>query len=252
MSSKNIISFNNVSFSYSKIPVLENVNFKIKEFASACILGPNGGGKSTLLKLILGLIKPATGKVKVFNSFPEKVRSKVGYMPQYTSFDSLFPITVMDVVLMGRIEKHLYWGYSKKDKEVALRVLNLLSLEDLISNSFSSLSGGQRQRVLIARALVSEPELLLLDEPTVNIDPGIEEDFFEILEKLNGRVTILTVSHDIGFVSKRFKNVLCVNRTVIKHPTGKLTHNAISQIYEKNIRIVHHDKHTCVIGDKHD
>ena len=250
MPTKDIISFENVSFSYSKIPVLENVSFKIKEFASTCILGPNGGGKSTFLKLILGLIKPATGKVRVFNSFPASVRMKIGYMPQYTSFDSLFPITVMGVVLTGRVEKHLCGRYSKKDKETALKVLSLLSLEDLINKNFSSLSGGQRQRVLIARALVSEPELLLLDEPTVNVDPGVEEDLIEILGKLSKKVTILTVSHDLGFVSRQFKNVLCVNRTVIKHPTSELTGNIISQIYDKDIRIVHHDKHTCIIGDE--
>ncbi len=250
MSSKDIISFENVSFSYSKIPVLENVNFKIKEFASACIIGPNGGGKSTLLKLILGLLKPVVGKVKVYNSSPGKVRSKIGYMPQYTSVDSLFPITVMGVVLMGRIEKHLCGPYSKNDKEIAYRTLKLLRLEGVINNNFASLSGGQRQRVLIARALVSEPDLLLLDEPTVNVDPGVEEDFLEILESLSKQVTILTVSHDLGFVSKQFKNVLCVNKTVIKHPTSELTGSMISQIYDKKIRIVHHDKHTCVIGNK--
>ena len=250
MPTKDIISFENVSFSYSKIPVLENVSFKVKEFASACILGPNGGGKSTLLKLILGLIKPATGKVRVFNSFPASVRMKIGYMPQYTSFDSLFPITVMGVVLTGRVEKHLCGRYSQKDKETALEVLNLLNLENLINKNFSSLSGGQRQRVLIARALVSEPELLLLDEPTVNVDPGVGEDLIEILGKLSKKVTILTVSHDLGFVSRQFKNVLCVNRTVIKHPTSELTGNIISQIYDKDIRIVHHDKHTCIIGDE--
>jgi len=252
MSLKEIISFENVSFSYNKIRVLENVNFKIKEFASACILGPNGGGKSTLLKLILGLIKPNIGKVKIFNSSPEKMRWKIGYMPQYMSFDSLFPINIMDVVLMGRVEKHLFGRYSKKDKEIALKVLNLLSLEGCINSNFSSLSGGQRQRALIARALASEPELLLLDEPTVNVDPGVEEDFFEILEELGEHVTILTVSHDIGFVPKKFKNVLCVNRTVIEHPTSQLTGDVISQMYKKNMRIVHHDKHACIIGDENE
>jgi len=248
MSSKDIISFENVSFSYSKIPVLENVNFKIKEFASACIIGPNGGGKSTLLKLILGLIKPGTGKVKIFNSHPEKARGKIGYMPQYTSFDSLFPITVIGVVLTGRAEKHFCGRYSKNDREISLNALSLLSLEHLAHKNFSSLSGGQRQRALIARALVSDPELLLLDEPTVNVDPGVEEDFADILEALSKRVTILTVSHDIGFVPKQYKNVLCVNKTIIMHPTSELTGNIISNIYGKNIRIVHHDKHTCVIG----
>jgi zinc transport system ATP-binding protein len=250
MRSKDIVSFENVSFSYNRTPVLKNINFIIKEFASACILGPNGGGKSTLLKLILGLVKPDAGRIKVFNSSPEKIRAKIGYMPQYTNFDPFFPVTVIDIVLMGRIEKHLFGRYSQKDRDIALSVLKLLSLEDLININFSSLSGGQRQRVLVARALVSEPELLLLDEPTVNIDPGIEEDFLEILEKLSKKVTILTVSHDLGFVSKQYKNVLCVNKTVIQHPTSELTGSIISQIYEKNMRIVHHDKHTCVIGDK--
>jgi zinc transport system ATP-binding protein len=222
MADKNIITFENVYFSYNKAPVLENVSFQVKELSSVCILGPNGGGKSTLLKLILGLIKPVSGKIRVLGAPPEKVRRRIGYMPQYTSFDPFFPIRVMDIVLMGRLEQHWLGAYSRKDKEAAWRTLELLSLEDVVNKNFSSLSGGQRQRVLIARALASEPEILLLDEPTANIDPGFEIDLQKTLEILSRKVTILTVSHDVGFVSKQYKNVLCVNRTVIKHPTGKI------------------------------
>ncbi len=248
MSKKDIICFENICFNYNKVSILKDVNFKIKEFASACIIGPNGGGKSTLIKLILGLIKPTSGKVTVFDSPPIKVHHKIGYMPQYASLDALFPITVFDVILMGRIKKKIFNFYSKEDRNIVYEIIDLLALGNIQKQNFSSLSGGQRQRVLIARALASNPKLLLLDEPTSNFDPRVEEDFLEILEVLSKKITILTVSHDIGFVAKQFKDVLCVNKTVIKHPTSSLSGDIIAQMYNKDIRLVQHDKHSCIIG----
>jgi len=250
--SETIVKFDNVSFQYErKVTILENVNFKIKKLSSVCILGPNGGGKSTLLKLILGFVKPTSGKITICNSSPDKYRSKIGYMPQYHIFDSSFPIRVIDIVLMGKISNPWFCFYSSKEKKAAFEILDLLKLADLANQNFSDLSGGQRQRVLIARALVSNPKLLLLDEPTSNIDPEFEEQFFQILDKLSTHVTILTVSHDLGFVSKQYKDVLCVNRTVIKHPTSALTGDIISSIYHKDVRMVNHDKHSCKNHNTH-
>ena len=249
------VLFSNVTFSYqSSNNVLENASFQIMKGGMVSIIGPNGGGKTTLIKLILGLLKPIEGSISVLDLSPEKARIKTGYMPQYTSFDSKFPISVMETVLMGRIEKHLFGPYAKKDKDAAMNSLSEVGLDPLqiAKKPFFSLSGGQKQRVLIARALVSEPELLLLDEPTSNVDPAAEEQFFHLILKLNKKMTIVTVSHDLGFVNRIFKDVLCVNKTVIKHPTGQLSKNIMEELYSKDVRYVHHDKHSCTLGDKHE
>ena len=202
MKKNNIIEIKDLDFSYeNNIPVLENVNLTFSELESACIVGPNGGGKSTLLFLLLGLLKPSRGSIKIFGKSPIEARVDIGYMPQYIHLDTEFPICVSEVVLMGRLHDG-YWGrYSKNDREVAMEAMREMSVEHLSKRLFSELSGGQRQRVLIARALTCNPKLLLLDEPTANIDPGMQEQFYETLYTLNQRMSILTVSHDLGFVS---------------------------------------------------
>jgi zinc transport system ATP-binding protein len=215
MSGQTIVSFKDVSFSYrEKLPVLENVNLNISKYESACIVGPNGGGKTTLLNLILGLLKPDKGKIEIFGGSPEEARRKIGYMPQYTQFDSLFPVSVMEVVA------------------------------DLADRSFSTLSGGQKQRALIARALTCEPELLLLDEPTANIDPAVQENFYEIVAELNKSMAVLLVSHDLGIVSQKIESVICVNREVHIHPSSELNGRLIQELYGHDINIIRHD-HRC-------
>jgi zinc transport system ATP-binding protein len=207
-----------------------------------CVVGPNGGGKSTLLKIILGLFRPDSGRVRVLGTTPARARSRIGYMPQYAHHDPQFPVTVMDVVLMGRLERG--WGgpYSGEDKIAAKAALAELGLMDLRGRLFNALSGGQRQRVLIARALATDPELLILDEPTANVDVMVEARFLDILKELNHRMTIVMATHDLGFVSDIVSNVVCVNRRVIVHPTSELTGDMMSDIYGGEVRAIHHDR----------
>ena len=241
-----IVEFESVTFAYEQFPVLENVNLSIPRGEFASIVGPNGGGKTTMLKLILGLLVPLKGEIRLFGDTPRRTRNKVGYTPQFLRIDESFPVSVSDVVLMGRMVTGLgkIW-YDKQDYAAANRALETMRLADVKSRPFQSLSGGQRQRVLIARALCGEPELLLLDEPTSNIDPSSEEVLFDILAELNKRLTIILVSHDIGFVSKLVNSVICVNRSVVVHPTSELNGKMIRDIYgSDNLQMIRHD-HRC-------
>ena len=248
----NVVVLKDVFFNYNSSPVLENVNLTISEGEFASIVGPNGGGKSTLLKLILGLLHPNSGELSVFGKTPEKSRQRIGYMPQYVQFDARFPITVIDVVLMGRLGNRLGGRYSKKDRLIAEQSLEEVNMAGLARRSFSDLSGGQRQRVLIARALSCEPDLLLLDEPTANIDPEVEEALFEILRSLNERMTIMIATHDIGFVSQSVKSVVCVNRCVVVHPTSELSGDLIKDIYGADVCMIRHDHRCSVEGHEND
>lgn len=245
MEKNNIIEIKDLDFSYeSNMPVLENVNLTFCELESACIVGPNGGGKSTLLYLLLGLLKPNRGSISIFGKAPVEARQDIGYMPQYIQLDHEFPVCVLEVILMGRLHSGFWGRYSRKDREVAMEAMTEMSIEHLAKRQFSDISGGQRQRVLIARALTCDPKLLLLDEPTANIDPGMQEQFYEILYKLNKRMSILTVSHDLGFVSDKIDSVICVNRKVQVHPTHHLDGNIITDMYGYDVNLIRHD-HRC-------
>lgn len=242
-----IIKITDLDFSYQEHPVLKAVNLEITEGELGSIVGPNGGGKTTLLKLILGLIEPDNGGIEIFGENPEKARRKIGYMPQHAHLDPLFPVSVINVVLMGQIGKqrnNLFGGYSRQALNTARQALSDVGLSDHAKDSFNQLSGGQRQRVLIARALCTEPELLLLDEPTANIDQRSEENLYETLVRLNKRMTILLVSHDLGFVSQVVKSVICVNRQVVIHPTSAINGTLIREIYGGDFNLVRHD-HRC-------
>ena len=237
-----VVAFENVSFSYHGNPVLENVNLRVGERDFLCVVGPNAGGKTTLLKLMMGLLKPSQGRVCVFGQTPEKVRYRLGYMPQHTSLDLLFPVNVLDVVLMGRLGHGKGLGpFRKADREAAAEALEKVELYPVRHRSFSALSGGQRQRVLIARALVSNPEFLLLDEPMSHVDAAVETELFEILNQLNEKMTIALVTHDLGFVSSYVKRVACVNRRVVVHPTSEITGKMINDIYGCDVHMVRHD-----------
>ena len=237
-----VIEFENVSFSYDSINVLEDVNLTVEERDFLSLVGPNGGGKTTILKLVLGLLKPVNGTVRVFGESPVKARSRIGYMPQYSSLDPLFPVTVMDVVLMGRLGNGKLLGtYKGTDKKAAAKALQELEVYEVRNRPFSALSGGQRQRVLIARALVSDPELLLLDEPTASVDAVVENELFDLLNQLNKRITIALVTHDLGFVSSYVNLVACVSRRVVVHPTSEITGEMINEIYGCDVRMVRHD-----------
>lgn len=241
MSDTSIIIFKDVSFSYGSTPILQDVNLIVGEREIVYIVGPNGGGKTTLLKLVLGLLRPSKGEVRVFGEPPEHIRHRIGYTPQYIHFDPKFPVTVLDIVLMGRLGSHSGGPYRKSDKAAVWAVLNELELSAIANQLFAELSGGLRQRVLIARALAGSPDMLLLDEPTANVDIHTENKLMDIIKELNERMTILMVSHDLGFVSDLVKSVVCVNRQVRVHPTGDITGDAVRNIYEKDMRLIRHD-----------
>lgn len=240
--SKHVIEMENVSFSYDGHPVLVDVDLTIDERDFVAVVGPNGGGKTTLLKLVLGLLQPTRGRVRVFGASPRQARRRMAYTPQHSLADPTFPMRVIEVVLMGRLRSGLgFAGYSTEDRSAAAEALREVELEEVATDQFSSLSGGQRQRALIARALASRPDLLLLDEPTSNLDVAMEEDLRALLETLNERMTVILVSHDLGFVSGFAKTVVCVKKRVVTHPTREITGEIMREMYGPDARMVLHD-----------
>lgn len=241
-----VISINEVDFSYDGNIVLESVTFDIKKGEFAAVIGPNGSGKTTLLKLILGLLEPRRGSIRVFGGTPLSARRRIGYMPQYPRLDDNFPVTAMDVVMMGRLGHGTNIGpFMSSDKNASEHALEEVNCVDLKNKPFAALSSGQRQRILIARALAAEPELLLFDEPTTSLDPEIQHDLYELLHELNERLTVIIVSHDIGFVSKYVQKIICVNRRVVLHSATEGKGDIVSMLYgEMGVRIVDHDSHT--------
>ena len=242
MKTPNVIEINDLEFRFNDGPrVLEAVNLSVAEGDFASVIGPNGGGKTTLIKLLLGLLTPTSGSIRVFGTTPLKARPRIGYMPQHAMMDPRFPVRARDVVMMGRLGEGFNFGtYRKEDREAAAEALAKVSLGDLGGRPFSDLSGGQRQRVLLARALVTDPDLLLLDEPAAGLDQKVERDFFDLLQELNQRMTIVLVSHDLGFVSTFVRTVICVHRRVDVHPTSELDGRRVSEIYGEDVRMVHH------------
>ena len=234
------ISFSNVTFGYDVSPVLENVSFAIYRGDFISILGPNGGGKTTLAKLMLGLYTPNSGEILINGKSPAQMSGRIGYVPQYSMFDPNFPVAVKDVVLMGRI-KNFSVRYSKGDRAQADNAMESVGIGSLSANPYSELSGGQRQRVLIARALATNPEILLLDEPTANVDATIEYKMSAMFSDLKKKMTVLLITHDLGFVSELVNKVICVNRNVHIHPTSGITKEHIRELYHDNMRIVRHD-----------
>ncbi|MDF7825572.1 ABC transporter ATP-binding protein [Pontiellaceae bacterium B12227] len=239
----NPIQIDNLNFSYGPVTVLENANVTLAEKEFVSIVGPNGGGKTTLLKIMLGLLEPQSGSVSVFGKVPALGRKQIGYLPQYTSLDSKFPVTALDVVLMGRLGLTRSLGfYTRTDREVAHAMLERVGLGLLHKRPLNALSGGQQQRVLIARALVSEPKLLLLDEPTSSLDDYVEQELFDLLQELNKELTIVVVSHDVAYVSRYVEKVICVNRVVHTHPVSEIDENLIHDMYGEHVHAVRHDQ----------
>ncbi len=213
---KPLIKFDKVSFRYDDTPILTDISFQVDEGEFIGIFGPNGGGKTTLLRLILGFLRPDKGSIEVFGMTPEKAQKDIGYVPQRLRFDKEFPISVMELVLSGRLS-HLPWfgRFSHEDKNIALEMLEKVGLSAFKNTSFGNLSGGQAQRALIARALVSNPKLLLLDEPTASVDNEAEMEIYKILEALKGKMTILMVTHHLQTAIHQVQRALCVKQSVI-------------------------------------
>lgn len=238
------IRFDAVSFAYDTVSVLEDATFAIGPNELVCIVGPNGSGKTTLLRLALGLEKPTRGTVRLLGRPPAKVRHKIGYVPQQTLYDPAFPVSAMDVVLMGRLGKTLSGSYRRADRNAAIRAMEEVGMAEFAERPFAALSGGQRQRVLLARGLACEPRMLLLDEPTSNVDQSTMKTLYRVMRELSRRMTVVFVSHDLGLVSTIVTSVICVNRSVAIHPTSELTGTAIRDLYGGDMSLVRHD-HRC-------
>jgi len=238
-----VIELEGVSFAFDgRHPVLSDVTLAVEPLSFACVIGPNGGGKTTLLRLILGLIEPTSGRIQVLGTSPVKARHRIGYMAQHATLDRAFPVRVLDVVLMGRLGPRRVAGpFDRADVAAARDTLARVGLAGLERRPFADLSGGQRQRVLLARALTSNPELLLLDEPASGLDQKVERDFFDLLQELNRTTTVVLVSHDLGFVQAFVRSVICVHGTVDVHPTNQLDGNTIRELYSGEVRMVRHD-----------
>jgi len=219
-----------VSFGYdARCPVLESVDMRVERGAFVTIVGPNGGGKTTLFRLVLGLIRPTRGMVRVLNADPVRARERIGYVPQHFACDPLFPVRVEEVVRMGCLGGS---GMPRQlARERAAAALHAVGLDDHGQRWFNSLSGGQRQRVLIARGLVTDPEILLLDEPTSNVDATAEDAIVRLLEGLRGSMTILLVTHTAAVASRFLDSIYCVNRCVHAHPpTDRLDEDLMRHI----------------------
>lgn len=220
-------------------PVLEDVDLRIAGDDFLGIIGPNGGGKTTLLKLLLGLLEPQRGRVRVFGQRPARVRSRVGYVPQQAQIDARVPADALDVVLMGRLSRSS-WGprFGRVHVEAGMEALRQTGTEALARRPISALSGGQRQRILIARALAAEAGLLLLDEPTTGIDHHNERALMELLLRLNERMPIVMVSHDISLVSAHLKRVACVNRHLTCHQPQEVSPTGLASLYHGPVAVV--------------
>jgi zinc transport system ATP-binding protein len=228
--------------------VLRNIHFSLEEGVFLGIVGPNGGGKTTLIRTILGLIRATVGRVSVFGRDPGSFLTgdgAFGYLPQQQNIDPNFPATALDIVLMGRYRAAgLFRWPGKKDREKALHALSVMGVEDLKDNQYSQLSGGQQQRISIARALTGDPRMLILDEPSTGIDVVGQEDFYHLLKGLQKRMnlTILMVSHDIGTVTTYVDEIACLNINLYYHgnPLGALNEKVLTSLYGKNVDVLMH------------
>ncbi len=225
-----IISIKNLSFTYDKQQVLDNINLEVQESDFLAIIGPNGGGKSTLLKSILGINKVTQGKITVLGENPSKNLSSIGYVPQNTNINTDFPIKVIEVVMMGHVgDKRPLIGYKKEEIACAMGALAQVGMDKFADKKIGSLSGGQRQRVMIARALCAHPKILILDEPTASIDVSGQKQIYDLLKLLNKTITVIVVSHDISVILSYANKVAHINKTLtyhdIKNKTNIPAHN---------------------------
>ncbi|KZK73713.1 MAG: ABC transporter [Pelodictyon luteolum] len=226
------------------VDVLKGLTLSVFEGDFIGIVGPNGGGKTTLLRCILGLVRPSAGSIRVFGRLPGASPGRIGYVPQRLFFDRDFPLDVAGLVLMGRLSrKHLLERYTKADRLKVDEALELTGLSAIRHRAVGALSGGELQRALIARALVGDPELLLLDEPTASVDPDMKTSIYDLLEQLLGRMTIMLVSHDIGAISRRVTRVACLNCTLDMHEEGSsLPRGSLDDLYHYPVDAICHHK----------
>lgn len=235
-----VITVENMNFSYNGGPVLENVSLSVAEREFMALIGPNGGGKTTLVKLLLGLLKPDSGTIRIYGKPPEKAVQHIGYVPQDTAFNKSFPISVLDVVLMGRHRFHGHARLTKSDKEAARQALSEMEMLACENRRIDDLSGGQRERVFIARALATDPDILFLDEPTASLDNAGRTELYAILKEINKSKTIVVVTHDMMVLSSYVSSVACVNRQVHYHNDAEITPEMIQNGYHCPVELIAH------------
>ncbi|MFA9391277.1 MAG: metal ABC transporter ATP-binding protein [Prolixibacteraceae bacterium] len=246
-----LIEINHLTVSYGSVVAIENACMSIHENDFIGVIGPNGGGKTTLLKSILGLVEPSSGEI-VFSKKLKGKGSHIGYLPQVNKFDNRFPISVLEVVMSGKLSGHQrLLRNSSQLKQKAMEVLNDLGIEKLASKSIGELSGGQMQKVFLGRALIADPQLLILDEPNTYVDNQFESELYEKLIELNKRMAILLVSHDVGTISSHVKSIACVSRELHYHPSNIISQEQLAS-YNCPIQMLTHGEvpHT-VLGTHH-
>lgn len=232
--SMNLVELKSVTFGYRDEPVIDQVNLVIRDGDFIGMIGPNGGGKSTIIRIIMGLIQPWSGEVLI----PKDIN--IGYLPQTHNFDNRFPISVLEVVLSGLLKIHgITTRVSKKDKKKAMDVLSKVGMADLAKRGIGELSGGQMQRVFIGRALISSPQLLILDEPVTYVDNRFEQELYNLLELISQETAIVLVSHDVGQIVSSVRTIACVNRRLHYHPSNQITEE-ILESYNCPIDLITH------------
>lgn len=236
------VHVDNLSVYYGQTPALAGVCLDVSDGEYLGIMGPNGGGKSTLLKTILGLIPATSGTVQVYGKEPGKNRAVVGYVPQFAALDKRFPITVLEVVLTGRLKRGLspFFRYSEQDRDLARELLEKVGMEGLANRQISGLSGGEFQKMLIARALAVNPRLLLLDEPTASVDAVSRDQIYALLAKLNQDRTIILVTHDLMAISSQVHRLACLNGHLVYHGEPELTENIVNSLYGCPVDLIAH------------
>ncbi|MGB4235769.1 MAG: ABC transporter ATP-binding protein [Methanoregulaceae archaeon] len=237
-----VIVAEDVWYSRNDQYILEGVNLTIRSGDFYAIIGPNGGGKTTLLKIFLGLLSPDRGTVRIFGGTPEKNRSRLGYVPQMRTFDFHYPIRVRDMVLSGRLSqiRRIPRRFGTDDRAATDQALETMGITHLADREIQNLSGGEQQRVIIARALVGNPDILLLDEPTLSVDAPTQAGFYQILDDLARRMTIVLITHDIGVVVSHVTKIACLNRRLFTHDSREITQDMIDSTYGCPVDIIAH------------
>ncbi len=242
-----VVELKGVTVAYGRLRVLEDVDLIVPAGAFLAVIGPNGAGKTTLVRTILGLVKPVKGTVRVFGRSPEALgalRREIGYVPQMHAVDLRFPVRARDVVMMGRYARlGLFRRPGRADREAVQRAMARVGVADLADRPLGDLSGGQRQRVFLARALATEPRLLILDEPTAGVDAQATKSLYELLREFQREgMTVIMVSHDVGVVSQYVDGVACVNRRLVAHgrPEVVLTEATLNEMYGCQALFFHH------------
>jgi zinc transport system ATP-binding protein len=236
-----VIELQKVWVHYNSTPILQGIDLSVEQYDFLGVIGPNGGGKTTLLKVILGLVEPSSGSVAVLGGAPQNGRSKLGYVPQYNLFDRDFPINVWEAALMGCYgHTGLFRRYSEEDKESVRRALQTVGMLEQKDRQMGKLSGGEQQRVFIARALVAKPQILLLDEPTASVDSTMQTEFYDLLHRLKDRMAIILVSHDISAVSVHVDKIACLNRQLFYHGTPEIEAAVLEATYQCPVQMIAH------------